>query len=174
MSVYSLGMMDSMSDRARRAVAPRFIKLMLPTPPTQCRGDAMRLSLASAKRYISMTLAPQSIGDNCVICSKRVLKLGKLLNRNSSCSVCSGCVCSSCNIKKNVRLVSSDMKVTRRRLVFCSPSPCLENAMAQNEAEVSLMDNNGGVARFYTADYRSVTQSQSRSRMTSVSSSIVC
>ncbi|KAE9201011.1 Pyruvate kinase [Phytophthora fragariae] len=144
-----------MSDRARRAVVPRFIKLMLPT--TQCRGDAMRLTLASAKRYTSMNLAPQRLGDSCVIFSKRVLRLGKLLNRHSSCSVCSGCVCSSCKVEKNVRLVSSDMKVTRRRLVFCSPSPCLGNAMAQNDPELSLRDNAGGVARFYRADYNSVS-----------------
>ncbi|KAE9035590.1 hypothetical protein PR002_g7494 [Phytophthora rubi] len=56
-------------------------------------------------------------------------------------------------VEKNVRLVSSDMKVTRRRLVFCSPSPCLGNAMAQNDPELSLRDNAGGVARFYRADY---------------------
>ncbi|KAE8903336.1 hypothetical protein PF006_g19305 [Phytophthora fragariae] len=158
-----------MSDRARRAVVPRFIKLMLPT--TQCRGDAMRLTLASAKRYTSMNLAPQRLGDSCVIFSKRVLRLGKLLNRHSSCSVCSGCVCSSCKVEKNVRLVSSDMKVTRRRLVFCSPSPCLGNAMAQNDPELSLRDNAGGVARFYRADYNSVS-----SRLTAsgpVSSSMV-
>ncbi|KAG6616785.1 uncharacterized protein IUM83_17943 [Phytophthora cinnamomi] len=159
-SVYSLGMMDSMSDRARRAVVPRFIKLMLPS--TQGRGDTMRLTLASAKRYTSMNLAPQNLGGSCSICSKRVLRLGKLLNRHSSCSVCSARVCSSCKIEKNVRLVSSDMKVTRRKFVFCSPSPCLENAMAQNETELSLMDNADGLARFYTADFRSVWQSRSR------------
>ncbi|GMF45500.1 unnamed protein product [Phytophthora fragariaefolia] len=158
-SVYALGMVDSMSDRARRAIVPRFIKMMLPASP--CRGDTMRLSLASARNYTSMRLSSSSnVGDVCTICSKRVWRLEKLLNRYSECSVCAGRVCSSCKIEKSVQVVDNDHKVTRRKLVFCPPSPCIRNALARNDTELSIMDDSGGLTRLYSSDYHSVWQSR--------------
>ncbi|GMF20578.1 unnamed protein product [Phytophthora lilii] len=132
-SVYVVAMMDPMSDKVRRLVVPCFIKTLLSTLKYAHCGEMKKLSQALSGRYAELKhVAPPNPDHNCIICMKpmRVWRFGKLMRHHSTCKLCFGYVCRSCKIEKKLSFMTPDLKMTQRKVTFCSS--CVSDVIASS------------------------------------------
>ncbi|OWZ17217.1 hypothetical protein PHMEG_0008879 [Phytophthora megakarya] len=161
-SVYTLGMIDSIGDKAQRVLISRLIKTLLTNLRNCGQKKRKYMPMMSGKLLGDVIKLGSHGGDHCcVICSKRVLRFGKLMTHRSTCSVCSGSVCSSCKLVQKKKCVTATLKVISRKVVFCSSAHCLNIALA-NVPYVSFAEQSTSAAGFYTGDYRWIWESGSR------------
>jgi len=138
-SVYMMGLMDSMSDGVRRMIVPRFIKRMLSPLQYAHYGEMKKLTQALGERYAELkTLKTRDRDHNCVACKKRLGRLGKLVGRHGTCKLCFKYVCSSCRVEKEMSFVTLELKMTQQNVTFC-PS-CVDET--RTEASPELPDVN--------------------------------
>ncbi|OWY90612.1 hypothetical protein PHMEG_00041183, partial [Phytophthora megakarya] len=131
-SVFTLGMVDSMDDKAQRVLVPRLTKALLKNLKNCGERKKQYVPMMSSKLLGDVMKLGSEGGDHCcVICSKDVLRLGNLWSHRNTCSVCSASVCSSCKLVQKRRCVTGDLKVVRRKVVFCSSTRCLNTALTK-------------------------------------------
>jgi hypothetical protein len=127
-SVYSMAMLDPMSDRVRRVVVPRFTKTLLSTFRRPQPGKIKQLAQALGKSYLELTARRSPNPDeNCNTCNKRVSLLEKLTNRHGTCK-----------IEKTLRFAGNDKS---KKVAFCFS--CLTDVMAAHESEFRFEDSDG-------------------------------
>jgi hypothetical protein len=136
-AVYVMGMMDPMADKVRRVVVPCFIKTLLSTLKYAHCGEMKKLTQALGERYAELkNHGPPTPDHNCITCMRpmRMLRFGKLINSHSTCKLCFGYVCGSCKVAKKMNFVTPDLKMTRRKVTFCSS--CVSDAMAAHSTQL--------------------------------------
>ncbi|ETI37047.1 hypothetical protein PPTG_16442 [Phytophthora nicotianae INRA-310] len=136
-SVYVMSMMDPMSDKVRRLVVPCFIKTLLSTLKYAYCGEMKKLSQALNDRYAELKhVGPPNPDHNCITCMKpmRVWRFGKLATSPTTCKLCFGYVCNSCKIEKKLSFMNADLKMTQRKVSFCSS--CVSDAMGVSPSEI--------------------------------------
>ncbi|KAG6616787.1 uncharacterized protein IUM83_17944 [Phytophthora cinnamomi] len=155
-SVYSMGMMDPMSDRVRQVVVPRFVKMLLSTFKGTQESKVKKLTQSLGKRYSELdNRRPSSSGNsNCITCTKRTWRLAKLSSRHNTCMTCCGYICGSCKIEKKLKIPTPDMKVTTKKVVFCFS--CLTDVMTANESEFSFVEDANDSPEIGRSAYHSV------------------
>jgi hypothetical protein len=118
-SIYTMGMMDLMGDRAKRVIVPHVMKALLSTFTEANCEKPRSLSQTLGKRYtVLKSLKPSNVDNACVVCSKRVWQLGK---HSNTCNICSGHVCTACKVVKKLNFMTPELKITQRKVIFCSP-----------------------------------------------------
>ncbi|GMF62814.1 unnamed protein product [Phytophthora fragariaefolia] len=159
-SVYSVGMMDPMSDRAQQVVVPRFVKMLLSTFKHTQDSKVKKLTQSLGKRYSELDIRrpPSSDNSTCTTCTKRTWRLAKLSSRNSTCMICCGYICGSCKIEKKLKIPTPEMKVTTRKVVFCFS--CLNDVMTANESEFSFVEDSNYGPEMARSTYHSVWSSR--------------
>ncbi|EGZ14409.1 hypothetical protein PHYSODRAFT_508226 [Phytophthora sojae] len=141
-AVYVMAIMDPMSDKIRRVVAPCFIKMLLSTVKYAHCGEMRKLSQALSERNAESKHAEPPSGDhNCITCMKpmRVWRFGKIMGHRSACKMCFGFVCGSCKIEKKLSCMSPNMKMTQRKVTFCSS--CVSEALTATPSEMRNASN---------------------------------
>ncbi|KAI9982776.1 hypothetical protein PInf_008774 [Phytophthora infestans] len=136
-SVYVMAVMDRMSDKVRRLVVPCFIKTLLSTLKYAYCGEMKKLSQALNDRYTELKhVGPPNPDHNCITCMKpmRVWRLGKIRTNPSTCKLCFGYVCTSCKLDKKLSFMNADLKMTQRKVSFCSS--CVSDAMGVSPSEI--------------------------------------
>ncbi|KAG1692214.1 hypothetical protein DVH05_025644 [Phytophthora capsici] len=136
-SVYVMAMMDPMSDKVRRLVVPCFVKTLLSTLKYAHCGEMKKLSQALSERYAELKHAgPPNPDHNCITCMKpmRVWRFGKLATSPTTCKLCFGYVCNSCKIRKKLSFMTPDLKMTQRKVTFCSS--CVSDAMGLSASDI--------------------------------------
>lgn len=136
-SVYVMGMMDPMGDRARQVILPYFVKTLLSTfkrtPCAKTNRPTQTLDTELEKRG---SLSRDNI---CITCLKRVWRLGKLASHKySTCNVCSRYVCSSCKVVTKLSFMTPELEMTQRKVIFCSSC-----AIDEDVSEFSLSESSG-------------------------------
>uniref|UniRef100_H3GZQ1 FYVE-type domain-containing protein n=1 Tax=Phytophthora ramorum TaxID=164328 RepID=H3GZQ1_PHYRM len=153
-SVYAMAMMDPMSSRVRRVVAPRFVKALL-SMFTARGGKMQKLVQVLSKSYRDLESSkPLSSYLNCTTCTKRVWRLRRFTNYNNSCTLCREYVCSSCKIEKKIKLRRRDQKEANRKVVFCFS--CLTDVMVANDSEFSFVEETDDAAEMIRPAHHSV------------------
>ncbi|ETN02493.1 hypothetical protein PPTG_16445 [Phytophthora nicotianae INRA-310] len=145
-AVYTLGMMDTLDDRARRVIQPHFVNILLSTFKRAPSVDKKILE----KRDSEVGTGASLSRGNCVTCSKRPWRLGSA----ATCNVCSGFVCNSCKVVKELSFMTPELDMTKRRVIFCSSCAIDENVSEFSAAETSSCTSSWGTA--HDSDLRSV------------------
>ncbi|KUF85980.1 hypothetical protein AM587_10005917 [Phytophthora nicotianae] len=145
-AVYTLGMTDTMDDRARRVIQPHFVNILLSTFKRAPSVDKKILE----KRDSEVGTGASLSRGNCVTCSKRPWRLGSA----ATCNVCSGFVCNSCKVVKELSFMTPELDMTKRRVIFCSSCAIDENVSEFSAAETSSCTSSWGTA--HDSDLRSV------------------
>ncbi|KAF4044105.1 hypothetical protein GN244_ATG03560 [Phytophthora infestans] len=143
-SVYTLGVMESMDDRAQRPVVPHFVNTLLSTFKRTPSVNS-RLSLEPktlAKRDSVLQRRASMSRDKCVTCSKRPWQLGRI----ATCNVCSKSVCNSCKIVEELGFMTPELDMTKRGVIFCSSCADDENVSEFPFAETSSCTSSWGTA----------------------------
>ncbi|KAE8903335.1 hypothetical protein PF010_g8654 [Phytophthora fragariae] len=155
-SIYSMGMMDPMSDRVRQVVVPRFLKMLLSTYKCSQESKVKKLTQSLGKRYSELDNRRPSSSDNnnCITCTKRTWRLAKLSSRNNTCMICCGYICGSCKIEKKLKVPTPDMKVATKKVAFCFS--CLTDVMTANESEFSFVEDSNDGPEIPRSTYHSV------------------
>lgn len=109
--VYTLGMMEPMSDRTRRVVLPHFVNTLLSTFKRAASPRPSSLAETFGRRYSDF----RGQEDNCVTCSQRARR-----RTSSACNVCSKCVCGSCKVVTEPSFMTPELDMVQREVVFCS------------------------------------------------------
>ncbi|EGZ14408.1 hypothetical protein PHYSODRAFT_508248 [Phytophthora sojae] len=139
-SVYMMGMMDSMSDGVRRVVVPRFVKTMLAPLKYASYGEMKKLTQALGERYAELkTRKSRDPDHHCTGCKKTLGRLGKLVGHHSTCKLCFKYVCSSCKVEKEMSFVTLDLKMTQRKVTFCPA--CVSEATTIAPPELPDVEN---------------------------------
>ncbi|KAK1940790.1 hypothetical protein P3T76_007496 [Phytophthora citrophthora] len=136
-SVYVMAIMDPMSDKVRRLVVPCFVKTLLSTLKYAHCGEMKKLSQALSERYAELKhVGPPNPGHNCITCMRpmRVWRFGKLTTSPTTCKLCFGYVCNSCKIGKKLSFMTPDLKMTQRKVTFCSS--CVSEAMGLSASDI--------------------------------------
>ncbi|KAG2934272.1 hypothetical protein PC115_g5222 [Phytophthora cactorum] len=119
-----------MDDQARRVVVPHFVNALLST--FKRAPSANRNSLQTLDKRDSELESRASLSrDKCVTCSKRPWRLGKA----ATCNVCSGCVCNSCTVVKELSFMTPELEMMKRGVIFCSSCATDENVSEFSFAE---------------------------------------
>ncbi|ETO65761.1 hypothetical protein F444_16970 [Phytophthora nicotianae P1976] len=159
LSVYSMAIMEPMSDRVRQFVVPRFLKILQSTFKPISVGKVKKFAQTMGKRYSELDKRrPLHSDQKCVTCTKRVGRLAKLASRHNSCMVCSGSICTACKIEKKQKLVSSDLKVSTKKVAFCFS--CLTDVMTSNDSQFSFAEDSDGDMELHRPVYHSVWSSR--------------
>ncbi|KAE8903331.1 hypothetical protein PF007_g20564 [Phytophthora fragariae] len=108
--VYTLGMMEPMSDRARRVVLPHFVNTLLSTFKGVPSTKSSRVSDTLSTRYSELKKC-----ENCITCSQRSRR-----RTSSVCNVCSGSVCNSCTVVTKLSFMTPELDMVQREFMFCS------------------------------------------------------
>ncbi|EGZ14413.1 hypothetical protein PHYSODRAFT_505230 [Phytophthora sojae] len=155
-SIYSMGMMDPMSDRVRQVVVPRFVKMLLSTFKCREESTVKKLTQSLGKRYSELDNRRPSSSDNsnCITCTKRSWRLAKLSSRNNTCMICCGYICGSCRIEKKLKVPTPDMKIVTKKVAFCFS--CLTDVMTANESEFSFVEDSNDAPEIPRSTYHSV------------------
>ncbi|KAG7387476.1 hypothetical protein PHYPSEUDO_014124 [Phytophthora pseudosyringae] len=160
-SVYIMAMMDPMSDKVRRLVVPCFIKTLLSTLKYAHCGEMKKLSQALSERYAELKhVGPPNPDHNCITCMKpmRSWRFGKLTRNHRTCKLCFGHVCSACNIEKKLSFMTPDLRMTQRKVTFCSS--CVSDAMGVSPSDIPK-------ASGYRSHIVSFTRPRNRSALSS-------
>ncbi|KAI9982773.1 hypothetical protein PInf_008771 [Phytophthora infestans] len=155
LSVYSMAILEPMSDRVRQFVAPRLIKMLQSTFKPVSVGKVKKFAQTMGKRYTELDKRkPHHSDHNCVTCTKRVGRLAKLASRHNTCTVCCGSICTACKIEKKQKMVSSDLKVTTKKVAICFS--CLTDVMTANESQFSFAEDSDDDTEPHRPMYHSV------------------
>ncbi|KAG1688421.1 hypothetical protein DVH05_003727 [Phytophthora capsici] len=133
-SIYVLGMMDPMNDRVRRVVLPYFVNTLLSKFK---RAPSVKVSELNERNSETVSR------DACVTCSKRPWRLGKA----TTCNVCSGYVCSTCKVVKELSFMTPELEMTQRKVIFCSSCAINENVSEFSFAETESCASSWGGAQ---------------------------
>ncbi|KAL3659789.1 hypothetical protein V7S43_015092 [Phytophthora oleae] len=141
-SVYVMAMMDPMADMVRRLVVPCFVKTLLSTLKYAHCGEMKKLSQALSERYAELKhVGPPNPDHNCITCMKpmHVWRFGKLTTSPTTCKLCFGYVCNSCKIGKKLSFMTPDLKMTQRKVTFCSS--CVSDALGLSPSEIPKLSD---------------------------------
>ncbi|KAG7387471.1 hypothetical protein PHYPSEUDO_014119 [Phytophthora pseudosyringae] len=154
-SVYSMAILEPMSDRVRQVVVPRFVKTVLSTVKRADASKVKKFAQNLGKRYSELDHRRPPNGDqNCITCTRRVWRLAKLTSRHNTCVVCCGCICNACKIEKKLKVAASDRKVATKKAAFCFS--CLTDVMTANGSEFSFAEDSAGGPELNRSAYHSV------------------
>ncbi|KAL3659795.1 hypothetical protein V7S43_015098 [Phytophthora oleae] len=153
LSVYSMVILDSMSDRVRQFVVPRVLKTVQSTFMPESVGKVKKLAQNLGKRYSELDKRRPSNSGHCTTCTKQLGRLAKLTNWHNTCMVCSGSVCNSCKIEKKLKKFPTLEKETKK-VVFCFS--CLTDVMTSNASDFSFAENSDGDSELKRPAYHSV------------------
>ncbi|GMF33277.1 unnamed protein product [Phytophthora fragariaefolia] len=125
MEMYATGIIDPADDGLIcKLVLPVVANLFLGSLDYAYCGQMRKLSFMLEKRYAeSKTRGAPNKSNSCVTWS------------NSTCKLCFGFVCSACKIVRMLSFVDPDLKMTQRKVTFCTA--CISEVTSMNAIAIA-------------------------------------